>query len=358
MEHTSSNPNAPLHIGNLRSVIIGAHLARLLAAVGYDVKQHFYVNDLGAQIGLTALAYSRCYGLLQPTAKIDQWIGCMYAIMNTCQELQKARGRPPPAALERGARTAAGGARQVGVDVGAVEDAAAEGEAAYKALHAATAAAAAGDEKRAEKVDEYFDIFADLRGRYEPMFRAFMPVIRQIKDIKKEAGELNLRYERQEPGAIRIFRKMVTDCLSGIQETLNTYNVRHDVFDFESEFGWEGSNDKARAPPPLPHALPQALCGKRTRRAPPRGARGRRCWRSCRTATTTCRRRSATRRACRRAATWTWRPSSRTRASRRARAATRRTTRRSTSCARTAPRCTRTATSSIPSARRASGPPC
>jgi arginyl-tRNA synthetase len=49
VEHTSSNPNAPLHIGNLRNVMIGAHLARLLAAVGYDVCQSFYVNDLGAQ---------------------------------------------------------------------------------------------------------------------------------------------------------------------------------------------------------------------------------------------------------------------------------------------------------------------
>ena len=49
VEHTSSNPNAPLHIGNLRNVMIGAHLARLLAAVGYQVTQAFYVNDLGAQ---------------------------------------------------------------------------------------------------------------------------------------------------------------------------------------------------------------------------------------------------------------------------------------------------------------------
>lgn len=30
------------------------------------------------------------------------------------------------------------------------------------------------------------------------------------------------------------------------QETLNTYNVKHDQFDFESELGWEGSNDKVR----------------------------------------------------------------------------------------------------------------
>ena len=29
--------------------------------------------------------------------------------------------------------------------------------------------------------------------------------------------------------------------------SVRSYNVRHDVFDFESELGWEGSNDKARA---------------------------------------------------------------------------------------------------------------
>ena len=89
VEHTSSNPNAPLHIGNLRNVMIGAHLAKLLAAVGYSVTQAFYVNDLGAQIGLTALAYERVYPLLKPDMKIDQWIGVMYAVMNTCQELQR-----------------------------------------------------------------------------------------------------------------------------------------------------------------------------------------------------------------------------------------------------------------------------
>jgi hypothetical protein len=38
---------------------------------------------------------------------------------------------------------------------------------------------------------------------------------------------------------MQIFRKMVNDCLSGVQETLDTYNVRHDRWDFESELGWE-----------------------------------------------------------------------------------------------------------------------
>ena len=98
VEHTSSNPNAPLHIGNLRNVMIGAHAARLIQSVGAEVKQHFYVNDLGAQIGLTAFGYHRVYNKIKPTMKIDHWIGSMYAIMNTLVELQKVseprRGAP------------------------------------------------------------------------------------------------------------------------------------------------------------------------------------------------------------------------------------------------------------------------
>ena len=94
IEHTSSNPNAPLHIGNLRNVMIGAHLARVMEACGCEVTQAFYVNDLGAQIGLTALAYSRIYTKIKPTMKIDQWIGAMYAVMNTCQELQQVGVQP------------------------------------------------------------------------------------------------------------------------------------------------------------------------------------------------------------------------------------------------------------------------
>ena len=94
IEHTSSNPNAPLHIGNLRNVMIGAHLSRMMKACGHDVKEAFYVNDLGAQIGLTALAYSRIYDKMTPFMKIDHWIGAMYAVMNTCQELQQVGVKP------------------------------------------------------------------------------------------------------------------------------------------------------------------------------------------------------------------------------------------------------------------------
>jgi arginyl-tRNA synthetase len=34
IEHTSSNPNAPLHIGNLRNSLLGSHLAEIMRATG------------------------------------------------------------------------------------------------------------------------------------------------------------------------------------------------------------------------------------------------------------------------------------------------------------------------------------
>lgn len=47
--------------------------------------------------------------------------------------------------------------------------------------------------------------------------------------------------------------KPIIEPITVAQETLNTYNVRHDRFDFESELGWEGSNDKVGAAHPPTH---------------------------------------------------------------------------------------------------------
>ena len=55
LEHTSINPNASPHIGRARNGLIGDTLARLLRFEGYDVDVHYYVNDIGKQIGLLAL---------------------------------------------------------------------------------------------------------------------------------------------------------------------------------------------------------------------------------------------------------------------------------------------------------------
>lgn len=52
IEHTSVNPNASPHIGRGRNAIIGDTLTRVLRAVGYNLKVHYYVNDVGKQIAV------------------------------------------------------------------------------------------------------------------------------------------------------------------------------------------------------------------------------------------------------------------------------------------------------------------
>lgn len=55
MEHTSINPNASPHVGRGRCAMIGDSVARLLRFDDYDVEVHYYVNDMGRQIGLLVL---------------------------------------------------------------------------------------------------------------------------------------------------------------------------------------------------------------------------------------------------------------------------------------------------------------
>lgn len=55
LEHTSINPNASPHLGRARNAMIGDSLTRLLRFEGYGVEVHYYVNDMGRQIGLLVL---------------------------------------------------------------------------------------------------------------------------------------------------------------------------------------------------------------------------------------------------------------------------------------------------------------
>ncbi len=52
IEHTSANPNGPLHVGRARNPIIGDTLVRIFGAAGYDVASQFYLDDLGKQVAI------------------------------------------------------------------------------------------------------------------------------------------------------------------------------------------------------------------------------------------------------------------------------------------------------------------
>jgi arginyl-tRNA synthetase len=52
LEHTSANPNGPLHIGRARNPILGDALARVMRMAGYEVTTQYYLNDMGRQVVL------------------------------------------------------------------------------------------------------------------------------------------------------------------------------------------------------------------------------------------------------------------------------------------------------------------
>jgi arginyl-tRNA synthetase len=52
LEHTSANPNGPLHVGHIRNSIIGDTLTRAFRKAGHHLDVHYYVNDMGRQIAI------------------------------------------------------------------------------------------------------------------------------------------------------------------------------------------------------------------------------------------------------------------------------------------------------------------
>ncbi len=59
LEHTSANPDGPLHIGHGRNAIIGDSLARIMRFAGYEVETQFYVNDMGKQLAVVVWGLER-----------------------------------------------------------------------------------------------------------------------------------------------------------------------------------------------------------------------------------------------------------------------------------------------------------
>ncbi len=85
VEHTSANPDGPLHIGHSRNSILGDSISRILEYSGYKVTREFWVNDCGRQIALAAWGYLK--KPTEPTGKKDYWVVDIY--VNANREAEK-----------------------------------------------------------------------------------------------------------------------------------------------------------------------------------------------------------------------------------------------------------------------------
>jgi len=72
IEHTSANPNGPLHVGRARNPIIGDTLVRIFKAAGFDVESQFYLDDMGKQVAILAWGLENLNSKKMPKSKSDK----------------------------------------------------------------------------------------------------------------------------------------------------------------------------------------------------------------------------------------------------------------------------------------------
>jgi arginyl-tRNA synthetase len=80
LEHTSANPDGPLHIGHVRNSVIGDTLARILDRAGFDVERQYYINDMGRQVAVVVWGLENFK--LDTTKKPDHAIAEVYIEAN------------------------------------------------------------------------------------------------------------------------------------------------------------------------------------------------------------------------------------------------------------------------------------
>ncbi len=88
LEHTSANPNGPLHIGHIRNSIFGDSLSRLLKLAGREVITQYYVNDMGRQIAIIVCGITELGLNIDDYEgdKVDHKVGKLYFDANKAVE--------------------------------------------------------------------------------------------------------------------------------------------------------------------------------------------------------------------------------------------------------------------------------
>ncbi|HVH15191.1 MAG TPA: arginine--tRNA ligase [Candidatus Angelobacter sp.] len=201
VEHTSANPARPIHIGTAKNSIFGDTLARILDGRGHHVKTHFYIDDTGRQVAQMAYGYM-LLGEPEPDGKPDEFFGRVYSITSTLAELDENKKR-----LNLLKKTNASD-----IDIVAVT----------------------------KELDEWVGVAAELQSKHPVEFDLLSEKIGNDPDPQRSINELIRKYEKAEPEAKSLIRRVSQMVLAGFEETLRRAHIHFDQWDWESDMLWSG----------------------------------------------------------------------------------------------------------------------
>ncbi len=257
VEHTSANPIAPIHVGNLRNTIHGDTFARILKATGYEVRRHFYINDVGLQIGFTVIGYEFLKKeKLYPDVKFDHWIGKVYAIMNSFYSIQtikqNARKKDIPVSKSRYTLTATDLKKIDAYYTDKINEIKKEVENLKKEKNTKATKQKISKLNRqinklkeeSKEAEKYVATVNSLKIRFPELFDILKKNVKKIDLIAKTSEYLE-KYEKGNDKSINsLFRELTDWTISAFKWTLKRYNVDFDAFDYESDITWNGSPKK------------------------------------------------------------------------------------------------------------------
>ena len=87
VEHTSANPDGPLHVGHIRNSVIGDSLVRILRRAGCSVDAQYYINDMGRQEAMVVVG---CNHFQIDGSKADHAVARVYIAANKLMETEPA----------------------------------------------------------------------------------------------------------------------------------------------------------------------------------------------------------------------------------------------------------------------------
>jgi arginyl-tRNA synthetase len=198
VEHTSANPNGPIHIGTARNAILGDSLARIVEKRGHSVRRHFYVDDMGRQVAMAAYGW-KLLGQPEPEGEPDLYVGFLYASVNCINEVGKLKKQ--------------------------LED-----------LQDST-------EERGEtlsKLDEYTAAAQALRERNTALFDLLAEKMAVDPAPDLTISKINTDYERGVPEVKRLIMGLVSHALKGFERSLGSLGITFDSWDYESSYVWDG----------------------------------------------------------------------------------------------------------------------
>lgn len=216
IDYSSPNVAKPMHVGHLRSTVIGDALYRILKFVGHEVTSDNHIGDWGTQFGMIIYGYKHFLNAQAFEKNAVAELARLYRLVNQLADYHEAVADLPTfkaALAERLARQSAGLTESVPTDKQGQE---ARKKAAKRLLNEIDEAkqAVAAAEKKQATVDESPDLKALARAHPR------IAVAAREETAKLHAGD---------PANLALWKQFMPACLAAINAMYTRLGVRFDL---------------------------------------------------------------------------------------------------------------------------------